>query len=225
MLKAIQNEAESGGLPGKGPRPALDRRFLVQLKGKEFVTYAGLLDLAHQHGLGRLEVEIIQFPSAENNMECICRASAVSESGMVYTDIGDANPLNTNKMVSQHIIRMASTRAKARVLRDFTNIGITALEELGDDVGDTANAAAGKPGNGSGKAKSSRAPVAVEKKAGDVLTPITEAQKRAIATLARRSGYDDKALNSLAMTTCGKGVAELSSKDASALIVQLQQPN
>ncbi len=40
-----------------------DERFIINLKGKDFVTCAGLLDLAHQHGLERLVVEAIQFPS------------------------------------------------------------------------------------------------------------------------------------------------------------------
>lgn len=113
-------------------RPRLDERFLANIQGKDFVLYTGLLDLAHQHGLERLEVEYIQFPSQDNGETAICKATAVARNGAVFTDIGDANPTNVNKKIAPHIIRMASTRAKARVLRDLTNIGITCLEELGD---------------------------------------------------------------------------------------------
>lgn len=110
----------------------LDDRFMINLKGKDFVTYAGLLDLAHQMGLARLEVEEIQFPTKDNNHEAIVKATAETISGRLFVDIGDANHSNTNKLIAQHVIRMASTRAKARVLRDLTNIGMTAIEELGD---------------------------------------------------------------------------------------------
>jgi hypothetical protein len=110
----------------------LDDRFMINLKGKDFVTYAGLLDLAHQMGLARLEVEEIQFPTKDNNHEAIVKATAETISGRLFVDIGDANHTNTNKLIAQHVIRMASTRAKARVLRDLTNIGMTAIEELGD---------------------------------------------------------------------------------------------
>ncbi|OZV10761.1 hypothetical protein CIW83_18240 [Tissierella sp. P1] len=110
----------------------IDERFIVDLKGKQFVTYEGLLDLAHQKGLLSMFVEIIQIPSKENDMTAICKATAKTENG-IFQDIGDAGPNSTNSMIKPHIIRMASTRAKARALRDLTNVGMTAIEELGED--------------------------------------------------------------------------------------------
>ena len=113
-------------------KPKLADCWIMNLKGKDFVLYAGLLDLAHQKGLLKLEVEAIQYPCKENGNTAICRAVATSRLGEVFSDIGDADPSNTNSMIAKHLLRMASTRAKARVLRDFSNIGMTALEELGD---------------------------------------------------------------------------------------------
>ena len=110
----------------------LDDRFIMTLKGKDFVVYAGLLDLAHQKGLQSITVDAIQYPTKDNGFEAICRATVESKTGEVFIELGDANPKNTNQMVVNHIIRMAATRAKARALRDFTNIGMTCLEELGD---------------------------------------------------------------------------------------------
>lgn len=112
--------------------PKLDERFLTNIKGKDFVLYAGVLDLATQKGLLKLEVELIQFPTKENGNEAICHAVAVGKNGKVFADIGDANPTNTHSMIAKHLIRMASTRSKARALRDMCNIGIACVEELSD---------------------------------------------------------------------------------------------
>ncbi len=119
--------------------PKLDDRFITNIKGKDFVLYAGVLDLATQKNLLKLEVELLQFPSKENGNEAICRAVAESKTGEVFSDIGDANPKNCHSMIAKHLIRMASTRSKARCLRDMCNISIVAVEELADfdDVIDT----------------------------------------------------------------------------------------
>jgi hypothetical protein len=113
-------------------RPKLEERFIMTLKGKDFVVYAGLLDLAHQRGLQSIMVDGLQYPTKDNGFEAICKATVESRTGEVFVELGDANPKNTNKMIINHILRMAATRAKARALRDFTNIGMTCLEELGD---------------------------------------------------------------------------------------------
>ena len=98
--------------------------------------YAGVLDLATQKGLLKLEVELLQFPTKENGYEAICRAVAEGKNGEVFSDIGDANPGNCAEMIAKHLIRLASTRAKGRALRDMCNIGIACLEELDslDDI-------------------------------------------------------------------------------------------
>jgi hypothetical protein len=135
-LMAILNCAPEGGAEKKAflkkRQPKLDERFIKNIEGKDFVLYAGLLDLAHQRGLTSIEVEIVQSPSSENMHMAIVKAYAESKLGETFSDVGDANPTNCNSKVAKHLLRMASTRAKARCLRDFTNVGMTALEELGD---------------------------------------------------------------------------------------------
>ncbi len=110
---------------------SINEKFIVNLKGKDFVTYEGLLDLAHQKGLISIDIELLQIPSKENGMVAIAKATAKTDKS-TFVDIGDAGPNSVNGMIKAHIIRMASTRAKARALRDLTNVGMTALEELAE---------------------------------------------------------------------------------------------
>lgn len=152
------------------------------------------------------------------------------------------------------MLRLASTRAIARALRTFTNIGYTCLEELADlneVIGDNkskrkskspkkaaskakastkksktvpkSNAKAGQSdksdgskskGNGDGKAKGA---------ANDTRPKMSEAQKRAIYNLSRRRGISVEDLEQMAMDTYGLEVENLSSKDASSFIRNLQQ--
>jgi len=122
-------------------KPKLNERFIIKIENKDFVQYAGLLDLGHQKGISQIEVDPIQLPTQDNGNFAICKATVISRTGDSFTDIGDANPQNCNSKVSRHLLRMASTRAIARALRSFTNIGMTCLEELSDlnDIADGNN--------------------------------------------------------------------------------------
>lgn len=113
-------------------KPKLDERFLKNIKGKDFVLYSGLLDLAHQIGIQSIRVKTIQYPTKENGLEAICEAHVESKNGEDFIEIADASPRNVAPLVKEHVLRMAATRAKARALRDMTNVGITCLEELGN---------------------------------------------------------------------------------------------
>jgi hypothetical protein len=108
--------------------------FVMKRDGKDFILYRGLLALAHQQGLESITVEILQYPTAENNQTTVCKATVTTGIG-VFTEVGDANAQNTGRLIAQHAIRMAATRAKARALRDAVNVGLVAIEELGGDDG------------------------------------------------------------------------------------------
>lgn len=116
----------------------IDPKFIVDLKGKQFVTYEGLLDLAHQEGLTSIETNLIQIPSKDNDFMAIVQAKATTKDKQ-FMGLGDCDNKSANSMIAPHKIRMAETRAKARALRDLTNVGMTAIEELGDDVEVTPN--------------------------------------------------------------------------------------
>jgi len=213
-------------------QPKLDERFISIIKGKDFVLYAGVLDLATQKGLMKLEVDLIQFPTNENGMEAICRATAVSKSGEVFTDFGDANPLNCTQKVSKHIIRVASTRAKGRALRDYCNIGIACLEELADfdEIGTQGamdrkiNTGTKQPAKFAGQKKKipTKSKKGVKNSVPNLLK-ISEAQKKAIENLAKRKGLEMEDVDKQLVELFGSDLDHLASGDAGSFIQQLQK--
>jgi|DewCreStandDraft_1066081.scaffolds.fasta_scaffold01472_19 hypothetical protein len=109
----------------------MKKEFIITRGDSQFVLYAGLLDEAHRQGLKSITTYLLQIPNESNGMVAICRAVVETEKG-TFSGIGDASPQNVNRQMVHHIIRMAETRAKARALRDAVNVGVAALEELGD---------------------------------------------------------------------------------------------
>lgn len=164
VLNCIPNGEVEGAHYLDRKKPQLDQRFIISIDGHDFVKYQGLLDMAHQKGIAQIEVEVVQLPTADNGNFAVCKANVVSKSGESFTDIGDCSPQSCSSKVSKHLLRMASTRAIARALRSFTNIGMTCLEELAD-----LNDVAGND-SGNGKAKTGKHTARikpVEKPSGD----------------------------------------------------------
>lgn len=106
-------------------------QFVLFIERKAFVLYAGLLHVAQEEGIKELSVSIAQVPSAENGHTAIAMAKAITSDGSVFVDVGDASPtsVGADKFIP-HLLRVASTRAKARVLRDAYAISMTSVEEL-----------------------------------------------------------------------------------------------
>lgn len=100
---------------------------IINLKGKQFVLFPGLLSLAHKHGIESITSEIIHFDGDSHT--AVVQATAKGERG-TFTGIGDGAPDNLSKMMVPAYLRMAETRATARALRLYLGIGMTAKDEL-----------------------------------------------------------------------------------------------
>jgi hypothetical protein len=108
------------------PRPAMPAEFLVQIQGKPFITFQGLLHLAHQQGLLSLTARFISVTADL----ALAEATAMFHDGRTFTEAADATPTNVNSRITPHFARMALTRAKARALRDAVNLAYVCAEEL-----------------------------------------------------------------------------------------------
>jgi hypothetical protein len=184
VINAIPRKAVEDAQFCEKPIPKLDDRFITNIKEKDFVLYAGVLDLATQQGLLKLEVELLQYPSKENGNEAICRAVAEGKSGQVFSDVGDANPGNCHSMIAKHLIRMASTRAKGRALRDMCNISMACLEEIADfdDVIGSEKLKKTSPKKSTGKSSAKAAP---KKTAAKKKAPATDPQEPTAPAILR----------------------------------------
>jgi len=173
----------------------------------------------------------------------------MSKIGETFTDIGDCNPNNCTAKVARHLLRMASTRAIARALRSYTNVGITCLEELGDFKDIEGGNKTSKPKTATRKkapAKSSSAKDSSKKETPQKTQPTSEskdnkesnakdntsdnieqpkmssAQKNALYNLSKRRGVSVDELESMAMENYQTKLENLTAKDAAGFIRTLQ---
>ena len=160
------------------------KRFMVQRDGRPFVLYAGLLDLGHRQGLRDITTTLVQLPSELNGSTAVVHATVVTDRG-TYTGLGDANPANVTRMMVPHLIRMAETRAKARALRDATNVGVTAFEELGEASPGAASEPAWGSTTSSAAAAAAGGGTAAPRRVQPLEGPINETQRDAIASLEK----------------------------------------
>ncbi len=116
-------EGEDGEALGRATIPP---QYIQLIHGKPFVRYAGLLAMAHERGLQKLEATFVSVTDAL----AVAQATAAFQDGRHFVESGDATPENVHFGVRPHFARLALTRAKARALRDALNIGICAVEEL-----------------------------------------------------------------------------------------------
>jgi hypothetical protein len=54
-------------------------RFIKTLQGRDYVLYGGLLELARQRGLKRINTKVIQIPSMDNGMYGVVEAEVETE--------------------------------------------------------------------------------------------------------------------------------------------------
>jgi len=106
----------------------MNKQHIINLKGKDYILFAGLLEEAHNQELESVETKLIQIPTKDNPLAIV--SAVIRTKKGTFTGLGDASPENVNEFIAPHLIRMAETRALARAFRFATNIGLTAFEEL-----------------------------------------------------------------------------------------------
>ncbi len=204
----------------------IESRFIREINGRQFVTYSGLLEMAKSSGLDRLEVEVLQYPSESNGFCCVCLATAELNSSKTAKDIGEASKSNLDSRVAEFLFSMASTRAKARALRNLLGIGITALEELGsfsDVIPEEAkNNPDPKADNTSTGVKSTPSSAQTEGPAFSS-NRITQKQKKYILTLSTEAGIARSDLLDHCKAEYGAVLDHISREDASKLIELLMR--
>jgi len=119
-------EQQLGEAASTQPTSPIPPQCIVELHGKQFVTFSGLLTLAHERGLVSLKADFITV----NAELALAHAVATFADGCTFEEFADATPTNVNGKIRPHFPRMALTRAKGRALRDALNISMVAVEEL-----------------------------------------------------------------------------------------------
>lgn len=189
---------------------SIDPRFIVTLKNRDYPVFAGVLDAATKAGLRSLRTTVLQIPSPENGHLAVVMARAEFEDGRVFEDVGDCSPASTSPQLASAALRLASTRAKGRVLRDSINVGQTLLEELPDLDVEVGHELPGQPRAGGPSfyvAEPAPRPVTPE---APRPAPAERAPAGARAAASRNSGTPERESAAPTPTKNGNGTMECS---------------
>lgn len=99
--------------------------------GVDGFSFGELLTQAHSKGLKGITVEVLQFPTKDNGMLAVCRATVSMADDRTFIDIADASPESIVDITMAHyLLRISSTRAKSRALRDALGVVAISPEQL-----------------------------------------------------------------------------------------------
>lgn len=108
---------------------------IVKIQGKDYMTYRGLLNKAHEKK-EEFSMKITDSFVNEDMTMAWCKirltAKPKGHSERIFDGFGSSTPANTRTMTQSHPVEMAHTRAKGRALRDYLNIGQVMAEELAE---------------------------------------------------------------------------------------------
>lgn len=112
----------------------------INMHGREHPLFGSVLKYAREEcGLRSLTVELLREPTTENGGLAIVRATAVFMDGegveRTYSDLGEASPGSLTPQMRSCCVRMSSTRAKGRALRDGCGISDALYEEMHEEAG------------------------------------------------------------------------------------------
>lgn len=123
-------------------------KYIVNVQGKDFITFPGLLAEAHAMGLITIDTTMVNTDLENPVMKATVVMKDNEGKPVSFSGYGDANKSNVATQVAKALIRMAETRAVARALRFACNIDMAALEELDGDnkvIGGESNKPSNKP--------------------------------------------------------------------------------
>ncbi len=197
--------------------PKIKKSGIMNIHGKDVVTYEGVLDVAHQVGIQKISTKIVQLPSVDNGYMTIASTTVVFDDGREFTDVGDASPDNVPKGCAARYVSMASTRSKGRALSDALNIknmvedaGQVRSQDYSGEVIDVEYR----------EVKQGAIPVASEVRNGGGSKPATQKQIDLIEMKGKKKSIDH--LNYV-YTKFGKNLDQLCGSEADAIIKELDK--
>lgn len=198
--------------------PKINAAGIAKIKGKDFVSYEAKLDYAHQYGMKSLEVTPVLLPSEATGERLVCQARLVREDGGIFIDIADATPDNIPKGCVDSYIRIASTRAKSRVIEDAYNVSGHFLGQMNVPENNMSHVQAidAKFTN----ITEENPQYMQAKNDGGGTKPATDRQLHLIKSLASQQSLS---LSGLANDMFHKSIAELQGSEASQMIKRLKK--